>query len=190
MAWQSFVLALAPYVVALAGLVLAAFSGREALAAKDAQLAAKDEQLATLRLMAPERVVENVRALHAYYKEEVELTKAKLDAATKQLAAAGTERQDLSDEVNRLRERLKIFDFGIASTASAFLTTATLSPASLTALLETVSAASPARDSSLWNAFTATTLLNPPGKPARKRKSKDVTKPAADPQPDVPEADS
>ena len=75
MTWQSFVLGLAPYLVTLVGVILAAFWGSKVLAAKDAELKAKDEQINTLKLMAPERIVENVRALHAYYQEEAELTK-------------------------------------------------------------------------------------------------------------------
>ena len=197
-AWQSFVLGLAPYVVTLSGLILAAFWGREVLAAKDAQLAAKDEQLAakdeqlkTLGLMAPERVVENLKALHAYYKDEVELTKAKLVEATDQLTAAGTESQALHDEVNRLRERLEIFEFGTASTASAFLATPALNAASLSALMETVNATSVPLDyTSLWSAAAATTLMNPaPMNPARKRahkrKSNEPGTPTANPESEV-----
>ncbi len=140
MAWQSFVLGLAPYVVALVGLVLAAFWGNRALASKDAQLAAKDEQLNTLKLMAPQRVVENIRALHAYYKDEAELTKTNLRKANEQLNAAGSESQALQAEVDQLRQRLEIFEFGTASTASSFIATATLTDESLSALMESVTA--------------------------------------------------
>jgi len=62
-----------------------------------------------------------------------------LTNAAAELAAAGTERQGLRNEVNRLRERLSIFEFGVASTASFVLGGATLSAESLAALMETVS---------------------------------------------------
>jgi len=136
MSWQSFVLGLAPYVVTLTGLVLAALWGRQALAAKDAQLTAKDEQLNTLKLMAPERVTANVRALHAYYKEEAELTKAELDKASAHLAAAGTESQELRNEVGQLREQLSMFEFGTASTAPSLLEESTVSATSVSKLIE------------------------------------------------------
>jgi hypothetical protein len=136
MSWQSFVLGLAPYLVTLMGLVLAAFWGRQALAAKDAQLSAKDEQLNTLKLMAPERVTANVRALHAYYKDEAELTKAELDKASEQLAAAGTESQELRNEVGQLREELSMFEFGTASTAASLLEESTVSATSVSRLIE------------------------------------------------------
>jgi hypothetical protein len=143
MLWQRFVLALAPYVVTLAGLVLAAFWGSKVLAAKDAQLAAKDEQLAakeeqlkTVRLMAPDRVVQNIRALHSYYKDEATVTKAKLRDATTQLAAAGSEREVLRAEVEELRERVTIYEFAVASTATSVLGARLFTPASLRELKE------------------------------------------------------
>jgi hypothetical protein len=143
--WQSFVIGIAPFVVALAGLIVAAFWGKQVLDAKNAQLAAKDDQLAakdeqvkTLLLMSPERVVENIRALHAYYEVEANLTKGKLEDARNELAAAGTERQGLREEISGLRERLQIFEFGAASTASAVFTSTSLSLRSLAALMETI----------------------------------------------------
>src|SRR5713101_2370004 len=122
MSWQTFVLGLAPYLVTLVGVLLAAFWGKQVLAAKDAQLQAKEEQLNTLKMMAPERVVENIRALHAYYKEESDVTKSKLHDATNRLTDAGSEREELVAEVQRLRERLEVFEFASASTASAVIT--------------------------------------------------------------------
>jgi len=136
MTWHAFALGLAPYLVTLVGLILAAFWGSKVLAAKEAQLRAKDEQINTLKLMMPERVVENVRALHAYYQEEAELTKTKLHKASEHLAAAGNESQELRAEVGQLREQLSIFEFGTASTAPALLEESTLTSTNLSRLVE------------------------------------------------------
>lgn len=90
----------------------------------------------TLKLMAPERVTANVRALHAYYKEEAELTKAELNKASEQLAAAGTQSQELRNEVGQLREQLSMFEFGSASTAASLLEESTVSAASVSRLID------------------------------------------------------
>jgi hypothetical protein len=137
-AWPNFVIGIAPYVVALASVIAAAFWGRQVLAAKNAQLAAKDEQLKTAKLMAPKRVVKNMQALHTYYQAGAKLTATQLKDLRSQLAAAGAENQGLQDEINLLRGRLTIFEFGSASTATALLTTSDLSAASLEALMETI----------------------------------------------------
>jgi hypothetical protein len=92
-----------PGTVAVVVAIVSVFFGRQALEqkdttiqAKEAALQAKDEQIETLKLLAPANVLEQVRALHDLYRDQLAVMESQ------RLADTG----DLNVKVDRVEAKL------------------------------------------------------------------------------------
>jgi len=94
MNWQAigtFTLALAPFLVALAGVIGSWIRGSDALRAKDQVIAALQVQLDMMERLRPARLKDDLDALHTYYGGQITTLKSQLADAEKkadQLSAA------------------------------------------------------------------------------------------------------
>lgn len=111
MNWQaigSFVVALAPFVVALAGIIGSWVRGSDALKAKDQVIAALQVQLDMMERLRPARLKEDLDALHAYYTGQITTLKTQVadaEQTAEQLSAA--ERQKVEVQKTLLGARLE-----------------------------------------------------------------------------------